>query len=217
MNPYFYKIQEISTGRYYIGCQYGKKSDPSNLFNSYFTSNYYVNLNYSDFKIIKIVQRNDAREYEKRYLNKCYRLLGKDKFLSILINRNLAPGILNTKESIERGNIKRKISNSIAAKKRIENGTHNFLNHSYEKSDAWREKISKRMRGENNPSKNPEITKKRITDEYRKKQSEGAKGNTNVKGYKWWTDGVKNRRAKECPGNKYYLGTTKKNDKENKI
>ena len=66
------------------------------------------------------------------------------------------------------------------------------------------------MRGENNPSKNPQTQIKRITDEYRKKQSDGAKGNKNVVGYRWWTDGIKNRRAKESPGNEYYLGTTKK-------
>ena len=68
------------------------------------------------------------------------------------------------------------------------------------------------MRGENNPSKNPQTQIKRITDEYRKKQSDGAKGNKNVVGYRWWTDGIKNRRAKESPGNEYYLGTTKKHD-----
>ena len=53
-------------------------------------------------------------------------------------------------------------------------------------------------------------SKKRITDEYRKKQSDGAKGNTNVKGYKWWTNGEINKRSKSCPGERFYLGTKKR-------
>ena len=127
-----------------------------------------------------------------------------------MINRNLAPGILNTKESIERGNIKRRVSNSIAALKRIENGTHNFQLNKYEHSDAWKDKIKLRMKSDKNPGKNPETIKKRITDEYRKKQSDGAKGNTNVKGYKWWTNGEINKRSKSCPGERFYLGTKKR-------
>lgn len=213
MKPYFYKIQEIASGKYYVGCQYGKKSDPGNLWETYFTSNQYIKSQpKTNFKIVKVIQRNDARDYEKRYLIKCYKILGKDKFLELMINRNLAPGILNTPESMARGNVKRKVSNSVAAKKRIEDGTHNFLNNTYEHSEEWYQKISVRMRGENNPSKNPETVKKRITEEYRKKQSAGAKGNTNVKGYKWWTNGTINKRAKECPARGYYLGTIKKHD-----
>ena len=206
MKPYFYKIREITSGKYYVGCQYGKKSDPTNFWTTYFTSNQYIKSQSKDnFKIVKIVQRDDAREYEKRYLNKCYKLLGRDNFLNLMINRNLAPGILNTPESIARGNLKRKVSNSLAAKKRIDDGTHNFLNHKYEHSDEWKNKISVRMRGENNPSKNPESQKKRITDEFRKKQAAGAKGNTNVKGYRWWSNGISYTRSKECPGNDFYL------------
>ena len=42
MNPYFYKIKHLPSGKYYIGSQYGKNSDPSNLWNSYTTSSKYV-------------------------------------------------------------------------------------------------------------------------------------------------------------------------------
>lgn len=211
MKPYFYKIQEVTTGKYYVGCQYGKNSNSNNLWNTYFTSNQYIiSQPKENFKIVKIIQRQDAREYERRYLRKCYSILGKEKFLEHMINRNLAPGILNTKESIERGNIKRRVSNSIAALKRIENGTHNFQLNKYEHSDAWKDKIKLRMKSDKNPGKNPETIKKRITDEYRKKQSDGAKGNTNVKGYKWWTNGEINKRSKSCPGERFYLGTKKR-------
>ena len=211
MKPYFYKIQEVTTGKYYVGCQYGKNSNSNNLWNTYFTSNQYIiSQPKENFKIVKTIQRQDAREYERRYLRKCYSILGKEKFLEYMINRNLAPGILNTRESIERGNIKRRISNSIAALKRIENGTHNFQLNKYEHSDAWKDKIKLRMKSDKNPGKNPETIKKRITDEYRKKQSDGAKGNTNVKGYKWWTNGKINKRSKSYPGEGFYLGTKKR-------
>jgi hypothetical protein len=211
MKPYFYKIQEITSGKYYVGCQYGKKSDPDNLWVTYFTSNHYINNQpKTNFIIIKKIQRNDARNYEKRYLSKCYKILGREKFLEIMINRNLAPGILNTKETIEKANIKRRISNKKAAMKRVESGTHNFQLNTYAHSDEWFRKIKLRMNSDLNPGKNPENIKKRITDEYRKKQSDGAKGNTNVKGYRWWTNGAINRRSKNSPGEEFYLGTTKR-------
>jgi hypothetical protein len=210
MKPYFYKIQEITTGRYYIGCQYGQRSDPSNFWNTYFTSNQYIKSQPKDnFKLIKLIQRDDARNYEKRYLSRCYHILGRETFLQIMINRNLAPGILNTKETIEKANIKRRISNKTAALKRIESGTHNFQLNKYPHSKEWLEKIKLRMNGDSNPGKNPKNIKKRLTDEYRKKQSDGAKGNTNVKGYRWWTNGEINKRAKECPAEGFYLGTKK--------
>ena len=127
MQPYFYKIQEISTGRYYVGCQYGRESNPGNLWKTYFTSNKYINSKTpSEFKIITIQPRMDAREYERKYLSRCYRMLGRERFMELLINRNLAPGILNTPESIARANIKRRVSNSISAKRLFLEGRHNF-------------------------------------------------------------------------------------------
>lgn len=206
MTPYFYKIKEISTGRYYVGCQYGKNSNPDNLFKTYFTSNQYIKSKPSEeFIIEKIITRSDAREYEKRYLKKCYNILGREKFLSLMINRNLAPGILNTPETIAKANIKRKVSNKISAKKLVAAGTHNFL---HQPNPSWKEenkqKISKRMKG------NKLGSLRKMTPELRSKLSEKSKGNTNVKGYKWWTNGTVNRRSKEIPGLGYYLGTTKR-------
>jgi hypothetical protein len=49
-----------------------------------------------------------------------------------------------------------------------------------------------------------------MTDELKNKLSEKSKGNTNVRGTKWWTDGTVNKRSKECPGINFILGTTKK-------
>ena len=81
MKPYFYKIRDKLTGKFYVGCQYGVKSDPSNFWITYFTSNNYIKSSpKSNFDIIAVVQRNDARIFEKRYLQKCYRLLGREKF-----------------------------------------------------------------------------------------------------------------------------------------
>ena len=70
-----------------------------------------------------------------------------------------------------------------------------------------RKKVSERMLGNNYGSF-------RIMDEeLRNKIANGAKGNTNVRGTKWWTNGTVNKRSKECPGKDFILGTTRiKND-----
>lgn len=208
MKPYFYKIKEKTTGRYYVGCQYGIKSDPSNFWVTYFTSNQYIKLQPKDsFEIIAVKEREDARDYEKRYLRKCYNLLGKQRFMELLINRNIAPGILNTPETIAKANSdSKKYKNSLAAKKRIEMGTHNFLVNKYEHSDEWKVKIRERMVGTNNPSKNPEIVKKRITEQYRKKQAVLSKGNTNVRGKQWWNNGHQRKRSFHAPGESWVRG-----------
>ena len=71
-------------------------------------------------------------------------------------------------------------------------------------SDATKAKISKAHKGMHHL----EETKKKMsashkgirhTEETRQKLSELKKGNTNVRGYIWWNNGIKNVRAKECP------------------
>lgn len=48
---------------------------------------------------------------------------------------------------------------------------------------------------------------KKRTDEFREKQRQNAKGNTNVKGYRWYTDGTNNVRCPEGhQPNNYQLG-----------
>jgi len=209
MKPYFYKLKHIPTGRYYIGSQYGKYSDPSNLLTSYITSSKYVRQLIEDtgigsFVIVKIVTREDAREYESKLLKRLYRVFGKEKFLHIMINRNISPGILLTEEVIKQANIKRRISNSIAAKKLMEAGVHNFQLYNASKYEHVREKSSQRMKGNNYGSL------RNMTEELKQKLSDASKGNTNVRGTKWWTNGCINRRSKECPGNDFRLGFTKK-------
>ena len=50
---------------------------------------------------------------------------------------------------------------------------------------------------------------RKMTDELKSKLSEKSKGNTNVRGTKWWTNGLINKRSRECPGEGFKLGTTK--------
>jgi len=209
MTPYIYKILHKPSGRYYIGSQYGKNSDPNNLWKTYITSSKYIKeliatTGKDSFEIIKIVPREDAREYEAKLLKRLYNFFGKEKFLSIMINRNISPGILLTDDIISKANKKRKISNSLAAKKMLKNGNHNFQIYKAGDKEHVRELRSKRMIG------NTFGSIRKITDEFREKQSNGAKGNTNVRGTKWWTNGIVNKRSKECPDG-FYLGTTKRN------
>ena len=112
--PYFYKIKHKLTGKYYVGSQYGKTANKENFFASYFTSsqtikNIILNEGIEIFKICVMIERKDAREYENYYLRRCYRLLGKDKFLKIFYNRNLAPGILLDDDIITKQTLTRKL------------------------------------------------------------------------------------------------------------
>lgn len=201
---YFYKIKHKITGQYYVGCQYGKNADPNNFFITYFTSSKSVeSMGYENFVIVYIKTRLDAREYESRYLKKAYHLLGRDRFLQIMLNRNIAPGILLTEDQIKVANEKRKISNSKSAKKLLEEGRHNFQLKNASECEHVRDLRSRRMMGNNLGSK------RKITDELKTKLAEKSKGNTNVRGTKWWTDGKINKRCLECPGENFTLGITK--------
>jgi hypothetical protein len=209
MQPYFYKILHKPSGKYYVGSQYGKLSDSNKLWKSYYTSSKYVRkLIESDgldsFTVVSIIKRDDARDYERRYLKKVYGIMGKNRFLEVFLNRNIAPGILLTEEMIKKANIKRSVSNSLSAKKLIEEGRHNFQKTNASDFEHVRKMRSERMMG------NMYGCKRNITDELKKKLSEKSKGNTNVRGTKWWTDGTINRRSKNCPGINFILGTTKK-------
>ena len=105
--PYFYKIKNKLTGKYYVGSQYGKNANIDNLFSTYFTSSQRIkdiilNEGTQLFEVVYANERADAREYEAYYLNRCYSLLGRDKFLSIFYNRSLSPGILLDNDIIKR-------------------------------------------------------------------------------------------------------------------
>lgn len=99
MQPYFYRIKHISTGRIYVGSQYGKRANPGNFFKTYFTSSRVVHQliqeeGIESFSIEKIISINSARDYERRVLNFWYRKLGKMQFMEVFINRNISPGIV---------------------------------------------------------------------------------------------------------------------------
>jgi len=106
-SPYFYKIRNKKSGMYYVGSQYAKKCNRNNFFKSYFTSSNIIKKIVNEegidsFEIITLTERHDAREYEARYLQKAYALLGKEKFLSTFYNRNISPGILLDTAIIEK-------------------------------------------------------------------------------------------------------------------
>ena len=199
MKPYFYKLKHKTSSKYYVGSQYGKNSNPENLWKDYYTSSKVVcelvKLYGKDsFEIVTIKQRDDAREYEQKYLMRCYKFLGRDKFLNLFLNRTLSPGILLTDEIIAKANIKRKISNSLSAKRLLEKGTHNFQLNKYIPDENHRQKSSERMKG------NKLGSLRIITNELKQKLSNKSKGNTNVRNTKWWNDGKNRKRSKCCPG-----------------
>lgn len=210
MQPYYYAIRHKKTGKIYIGSQYGKNSNPDNLLKTYFTSSKIVkDLIQKDgvdsFEICYIESRDDAREYEQKSLLELYKSYGREDFLNKYLNRNLSPGILLTEEIIQKANEKRKISNSVAAKKLLEEGRHNFQLKNASTFEHVRKASSERMKGNNYGSL------RKVTTELKQKLSEKSKGNTNVKGTKWWNNGLVNRRSKECPGEDFILGTIKEN------
>ena len=84
------------------------------------------------------------------------------------------------------------------------NGTHNFQINNASTYDHVKKLRSERMMG------NTLGSIREMTDELRAKLVKGSQGNTNVRGYKWWTTGTTNRRSKECPSPEYKLGFTKK-------
>lgn len=105
--PYFYKIRHKRTGKYYVGSQYGKFAKKTNFLTEYFTSSSKIqeiitNEGIDAFDIIRIVERDDARDYESYYLSKCIRLLGKEKFLDLFYNRTTSPGIILDEEIISK-------------------------------------------------------------------------------------------------------------------
>jgi hypothetical protein len=200
MKPYYYVIKHKPSGKLYVGSQYGKNSNPENLLTTYFTSSKLVKEliekdGVESFEIEYIDCRPDAREYEQKFLMERYKKHGREKFLQLYLNRNLSPGILLTEEIIEKANKKRKISNSISAKKLLEEGRHNFQlnpNPSYKKEN--KKKTSKRMKGNNYGSL------RIMTNELRQVLAEKSKGNTNVRGTVWVVN-EEGKRKRVLPNN----------------
>lgn len=204
--PYVYKIKSIYTGKYYIGSQYGKHSNTQNFWKTYFTSSKYVNSNVDEFVVVYVKPRNDAREYERKLLSRLYSLYGRDKFCEMMINRNLAPGIIHDEED------KKKIS--IRLKKRWKDGhmsephkkaTATRKTRVYNKvflSEEMRNSISQRMKS-NNPMFDEDVRRKHKesvnTPEFQRKRSETSKGNKNCKGKTWFNNGMETKMLFDCP------------------
>ena len=222
MNPYFYKIQEISTGKYYVGCQYGKTSDSKNLWDTYFTSCKYILVeNKSNFNVIYVKPRLDAKSYEQKYLSRMYKFLGKDKFCSLFINRNLSPGILlqgtaleNLKLSLKKSweSPKRKELHLQHCKRMKENGVYERRKGIDPFSEKTKLEISVRMR-DNNPMKNKEIKNKHKesvnTKEEIERKRKVATGNSYTKGTKWYNNGIISKMFREKPTQEWKLGRLK--------
>ena len=200
MKPYYYVIRHKPSGKLYAGSQYGKNSDPNNLWETYFTSSKLVKEliekdGVDSFEVEYIDCRPDAREYEQEYLMMMYEKYGREKFLDKFLNRNLSPGILLTEESIAKANEKRKISNSVAAKKLLKENRHNFQNQVNPGTlEHNRKKSSERMKGNNYGSF------RKMTNELKNKLAEKSKGNTNVRGTIWVVNN-EGKRKRVLPNN----------------
>lgn len=215
MQPYFYKIQELSTGRFYVGCQYSESSNPANFWNSYFTScDYIKNQDRNNFIVIQIKPRLDAKDYERKYLRRMYKTLGVQKFQEVFINRNLAPGILFTED------VRNKMSAGIkeSYKKRKLNGKYipTFLGKKH--SDTAKQKMSEyrldyyAKGGEHAKG----MSGKSHSEETRNKIRESVKQNSFMCGKfgdehptgntKWYNNGVKHLRTNTHPGDGWLEG-----------
>lgn len=209
---YYYRIRHKQTGVVYVGCQYGKKADPSLLLIKYFTSSKRVKQiileeGKESFEIIKIIISKDARQFESRVLQYCYRRLGRDVFVERFLNRNIAPGILNDETSLQKANTKGKRQKLVdAANKRVANGTHNFITSPRVPTKEDIENLIKRSLG------NKWNVGRILTQEQKHNASEKSKGNINVRGKAWWNDGKNMKRSKECPGEGWIRGALKHSD-----
>lgn len=196
----------MNTGKYYIGCQYGKEASPENFWKTYFTSSKYVKENIDEFEIVYVKARKDARYYEQKLLSRIYSLYGITRFCEIMINRNLAPGIIhdeNEKKRIskrlkERWNSGKMKYAHEKAKETKKTRIYKKYNHSQEVCES----ISKRMKN-NNPMFRDDVKikhKKAInTPENIKQKSERAIGNTYTKGKKWYNNGEISKMMDFCP------------------
>lgn len=215
MKPYFYKIQELSSGRIYVGCQYGEFSDPSNFWVNYFTSCEYIkSQEKSNFVVLYIKQREDAREYEERYLRRVYKFLGAHKFEKMFINRNLAPGILFTEdirnkmsEGIKKSIVNRKLSGKYIPSMLGKNHTDETrmkiseLKHNYYSSGGEHPKgmLNK---------KHSVDTKSKIRDSVVENAAMRGKFGEDhpTGGTVWWNNGISHKRCSTCPGDGWVQG-----------
>lgn len=208
-NPYFYKIKHKTTGKYYVGSQYGKTSNKSNFFTSYTTSSKKINKIIKDegigaFDIVILKERSDAREYEHRYLKKAYSLLGKEKFLSMFYNRNISPGIILDNDIIAQQTFTKK--QSWATGKKLKPMPPNWKGKT--RSQTMKDRLSASKLGHTvSLSTRQKLSNANIgktqTEITKKKRADALKKNKNAYGRKYWLF--------VSPTNQYYFTIGKRN------
>lgn len=181
---YLYKIEEIKTGKLYIGIQLKSAAISSDILSSYFTSSSIVKKlikeNGKDsFKVVST--REGSKEYilklESRYLRKLYSQLGKDTFQQYFYNKNINGRffVLTVEED------KQRVEKSINTLKRLR--TEGKINYHVGPINITKEeriKRSTRMLG------NTFGKDRVITDIQRQHAADKSIGNTNVRGTTWW-------------------------------
>ena len=216
--PYMYVLEETTTGRLYIGCQYNRNADPADLGNRYLTSCKYVQKNYSNFVVRLIREHPRAAILERRYLSQLYRKLGRDAFLEKYINRNLAPGIIH--DETERKSIsermkalwqtpERQEQHRQMIKRRKESGSYDKRKGIDPFSDEVKASISERMT-KYNPMSDPEARARQLaavsTDEHKRALAARKKGNKNTQGRTWYNNGITTKMSTEPPGPEWVPG-----------
>lgn len=221
MQQYFYKITHLPSKRVYVGCQYGQNSSPSNLWTTYFTSSpriyQLLETDGVDSFVVNYTKPvTDARAYERRYLRRAFKWLGRDQFLRVFINRNLAPGIMLDGWALD--NLKASLRASWNKQGRREQARITMLerhargivnNRGRIRSSEFKQQLSHRL-SVDNPMKREDVRRAHheavTTPEFRERLRARNKGNTNVRGKHWWNNGVKSTMSVECPGEGWTRG-----------
>ena len=165
--PYYYKLKFKPTGQYYVGIQYGKHADPSNLWNKYFTSSKVIKKMISEYgldafevKVTKIfATKYEAMEYERKVL-----LRTKANTNDKMLNKSLGfkesyilSGACSTsrKESISKARLNTPKQNCEHCGKLVDPGNYK----------AWHG-----VKCKHNPNIDPSILEKRRTIAIKRKQ-----------------------------------------------
>lgn len=194
---YFLKWND---GTMYYGCRYARGCDPSDLWNTYFTSSRYIPREEPKIKKIAKVFGEDikkCREHESRFLKKV-NAAKSDKWHNKTDIDNFYHSGYHTEETKEK--IKQKRKNQTLTDERNKKVSESLKGRSL--SEEHKRKISISTKGRTGGRLG-----KKASDETRLKMSQSSIGKTcPSKGTKWWNNGVKNKRSKSSPGIEYVEG-----------
>lgn len=211
MKPYVYILKEKNTDRKYVGVQYNKNANPSDLLTKYFTSNKLIKSNPDNYVIEKVTISKNARELERRYLRYIYYKLGKETFLKLYINRNLAPGILHDSDACIKISLrmkelwkteKRRNKHKLDLEKRKHNGSYEKMRgvdpFSPETKEIFRNNmlVNNPMFDEHFKQKHKE---KMNSPEMKQRRKELSLGNDYAKGSSWYNNGLVTKMFKTPP------------------